>query len=989
MGSRIRENPEKLFEVFLEIAKPENDETIFVQKYPRDYNDEQTLKPIPMFAFPCDSERYTTKVDHFTFVLTDLESKYKFGYCRQAQGVQTCLCIVSCLPWFDVFYTILNKLAEMINTTDNDDNVTELLRATYANGVPTPGVPVQIIVGQDMLNFTAPDISKLPSIPSNRNLTEYYSAVDTENMMRIFASMLHERRILITSKKLSRLTSCVHASTALLYPMHWQHLFIPILPPHLLDYVTAPMPYVIGIHSAKARKNEISDAVILDVDTNTLITDYDDFEDLPSEISSYLKRHLKKDKIIQQMSTNGDVISKAFMQALVRLIGGYRDALRFHPGEPITFDPEAFVQSRPSSMQPFLDSMFELQIFQQFINDRLDMLNLGKGFSDLFEQEAMLQADKLNSQSRYKEWLGNMKKQGKQMQKNSKEYFKDFKDKWHDMDIKTMSHKHIYNMAAKVSTASAKAAPVVSSAMHTVRREGKKFYTGVRKQVQDIRKDDEHSRTKSMKQPRPDSKVLSRNRPATVIHAAEIKPIRPLRPGNAPIIQVTGTDSRVSKYKLVNLDNEKSIDDSEADLSYNRISFNLLSDPDLQVAMNKSASVEDLGNSPIHHSVLLEESDVSSVDSFSIAHSGRASPNQHEKSIMGFEETSSISSTSTFDSANIPYIDTSDDATKHPVPPPRKHRRQKNTTELGDRLIGRKTQTADRLIGQKNPPPKPDQPPKPTPRKSLSKDIPHTEITSVPLIELDSPEYVDVFDPFSSGNSSTVGRVEEIRELFSSPENSPGRQGSTDVKFHELSRTHAFRKQALDTPKRDFCKADISPSPEKDLMSNRSTSDLPNKTNDTASELFASFDPLISEKCNLSPGLQNSETHGKDLIQSWNINHLKSGSRAKSSLQYLAGGNNEPRCRDPVGVTNNPIYGTKPLPHNKPVLPPRPKTVVGSAALSSPFKPVENPFYNVNNSSSNSAKVQSRNSDPFSDLHEISVSNRKSQEFAQSKWEKF
>ncbi|CAC5377247.1 DENND1 [Mytilus coruscus] len=923
MGSRIRENPEKLFEVFLEIAKPENDdETIFVQKYPRDFNDEQTLKPIPMFAFPCDSERYTTKVDHFTFVLTDLESKYKFGYCRQAQGVQTCLCIVSCLPWFDVFYTILNKLAEMINTTDNDDNVTELLRATYANGVPTPGVPVQIIVGQDMLNFTAPDLSKLPGIPTNRNLTEYYSAVDTENMMKIFASMLHERRILITSKKLSRLTSCVHAATALLYPMHWQHLFIPILPPHLLDYVTAPMPYVIGIHSAvleKARKNEISDAVILDVDTNTLTTEYDDFEDLPSEISSYLKRHLKKDKIIQQMSTNGDVISKAFMQALVRLIGGYRDALRFHPGEPITFDPEAFVQSRPSSMQPFLDSMFELQIFQQFINDRLDMLNLGKGFSDLFEAEAILQADKLNSQSRYKEWLGNMKKQGKQMQKNSKEYFKDFKDK---------------------------AAPVVSSAMHTVRREGKKLYSGVRKQVQDIRK--------------------------------------PLRPGNPPIIQVTGTDSRVSKYKLINLADEKSMDDSEADLSYNRISVNLLSDPDIQVALNKSASVEDLGNSPIHHSVLLEDSDVSSIDSFSIAHSGRASPNQQEKSIIGLEETSSISSTSTFDSANIPYIDTSDDASKHPIAPPRKHRRQKNTTEVGDRLIGRINKPADRLIGQKNPPPKP------APRKSLSKDIPHTEITSVPLIELDSPEYVDVFDPFSSGNSSTVGRVEEIRELFSSPENSPGKQGSTDNKFHELSRTHAFRKQALDTPKRDFCKADISPSPERDLMSNRSPSDLRNKTNDKASELFASFDPLISEKCNLS-GSQKSETQGNDLIQNWNINHLKTGSRVKSSSQFLAGGNNDPRCRDPIGVTNNPIYGTKPLQQNKPVLPPRPKTVVGSSVLSSQFKPVvvDNTFYSVDNSSSNSTKVQNRNSDPFSDLHEISVSNRKSQEFAQSKWEKF
>lgn len=33
-----------------------------------------------------------------------------------------------------------------------------------------------------------------------------------------------------------QLTSCVHASCALLYPMHWEHVLIPTLPPHLLDY---------------------------------------------------------------------------------------------------------------------------------------------------------------------------------------------------------------------------------------------------------------------------------------------------------------------------------------------------------------------------------------------------------------------------------------------------------------------------------------------------------------------------------------------------------------------------------------------------------------------------------------------------------------------------------------------------------------------------------------------------------------------------------
>ena len=29
-----------------------------------------------------------------------------------------------------------------------------------------------------------------------------------------------------------------------------QHIFIPLLPPHLIDYCTAPMPFVIGIHTS-------------------------------------------------------------------------------------------------------------------------------------------------------------------------------------------------------------------------------------------------------------------------------------------------------------------------------------------------------------------------------------------------------------------------------------------------------------------------------------------------------------------------------------------------------------------------------------------------------------------------------------------------------------------------------------------------------------------------------------------------------------------
>lgn len=66
-------------------------------------------------------------------------------------------------------------------------------------------------------------------------------------MMVIFASMLYERRIVFTSKRLSRLSACVQAANAVLYPMNWQHIFIPVLPMSLIDYLLAPMPFLIGV----------------------------------------------------------------------------------------------------------------------------------------------------------------------------------------------------------------------------------------------------------------------------------------------------------------------------------------------------------------------------------------------------------------------------------------------------------------------------------------------------------------------------------------------------------------------------------------------------------------------------------------------------------------------------------------------------------------------------------------------------------------------
>ena len=60
-------------------------------------------------------------------------------------------------------------------------------------------------------------------------------------------------------------------------------------------------------------------------------------------------------------------------------------------------------------MQPFLKRVLQMQTFQQFVSDRLDMLNAGLGFSDEFDVQVNISGDKWGTQSRYKDWLNHMK----------------------------------------------------------------------------------------------------------------------------------------------------------------------------------------------------------------------------------------------------------------------------------------------------------------------------------------------------------------------------------------------------------------------------------------------------------------------------------------------------------------------------------------------------------------------------------------------------
>nr|XP_004539138.1 DENN domain-containing protein 1C isoform X2 [Maylandia zebra] len=410
MGSRLKQNPERTFYWFFEATCPvarDKDPGLLFQ-FPEDFNDEESCQTLPRFCFPYDIQRVRdgVAVQHFTFVLTDLEGCQRFGFCRLTNSTHTCLCILSYLPWFEVFYKLLNNLADYLSKGQTSE-MKVLLASLYNQPLPLAAGSVTL---QMVPYFIAPDPRSLPSIPENRNLTELIVAVDVGNLLQLYASMLFERRILIFASKLSTLTSCVHALSAVLYPMYWQHIFIPVLPPHLLDYCCAPMPYLIGVHSSlseRVRSRGLEEVVILNVDTNTLETPFDDHKRIPSDVMSGLKMCLKR-----QAVSPGCGVSQAFLKAQALLFGGYRDALQPNEEGEICFCENLFSDHKSPSMKQFLQSAVHLQCFKQFIDARLDILNNKNEPDDLFEEEIIKCESTAGRGKSYQQLVGNLKKGG-------------------------------------------------------------------------------------------------------------------------------------------------------------------------------------------------------------------------------------------------------------------------------------------------------------------------------------------------------------------------------------------------------------------------------------------------------------------------------------------------------------------------------------------------------------------------------------------------
>ena len=68
-------------------------------------------------------------------------------------------------------------------------------------------------------------------------------------LIRVFATLLLEKRIILSASQPATLALHCQALLSLLYPLEWHHTHVPILPRGLEDLCCSPTPYVLGVLS--------------------------------------------------------------------------------------------------------------------------------------------------------------------------------------------------------------------------------------------------------------------------------------------------------------------------------------------------------------------------------------------------------------------------------------------------------------------------------------------------------------------------------------------------------------------------------------------------------------------------------------------------------------------------------------------------------------------------------------------------------------------
>ncbi|CAL1263777.1 unnamed protein product [Larinioides sclopetarius] len=314
-----------------------------------------------------------------------------------------CLVLVSSLAYFSTFRNCLG-----IIYTVYIDNIAVPMETLVGNilgcvQVPLPGhyirgPQVRFSIGAgDRQALQPPKFSTIPV--TSTTVYQLFEQLGIHNLVSLFCAAMTEHKILFHSSSYSRLTDACHAVTSLMYPFKYSHVYIPLLPSALIEVLSTPTPFLMGVHSSlKGEVLDLLDVIVVDLDGGSLLVpECINVSRLPEPLHSILYSHMcevlrpelksaddafppsrvKPPEACSNVSKweekNDKKIRAIFLRTFAQLLQGYRSCLtiiRIHPKPFITFHKAAFLGQQPYSDCDFIIKVLDCMFFNTFVSER-------------------------------------------------------------------------------------------------------------------------------------------------------------------------------------------------------------------------------------------------------------------------------------------------------------------------------------------------------------------------------------------------------------------------------------------------------------------------------------------------------------------------------------------------------------------------------------------------------------------------------------------
>lgn len=202
-----------------------------------------------------------------------------------------------------------------------------------------------------------------------------------EHVLMIFSGALLEKQIVVASSNMGILSASVLSVVPLIRPYQWQSLLMPVLPNDMLDFLDAPVPYIVGIMNMTSEvQSKLMNAILVDADKNqvrsTPIPCLPQHKELFSSLSPYYAKlvgesYLARKRPVYKCTDVQVEAAKSFLAVLRSYLNSLCSNLRSHTITNVQSNDdkvslllkESFIASFPSRDRPFMKLFVDTQLF--------------------------------------------------------------------------------------------------------------------------------------------------------------------------------------------------------------------------------------------------------------------------------------------------------------------------------------------------------------------------------------------------------------------------------------------------------------------------------------------------------------------------------------------------------------------------------------------------------------------------------------------------